>query len=186
MNLPNRLTLFRFVLAGILVVVMLIQPGDFWPTLSFIIFAIAALTDFLDGWLARRLNMKTDFGALMDPLADKVLVCAVFILFVEMGKVASWMAILIVTRELAVTGLRVLAASQQVTLAADTGGKIKTILQMAAITLIFIELIASQKNIHPDWLGLMTGILLYLCVILTAISAISYFWRNRSLYLDHS
>ncbi len=184
MNLPNKLTLLRFVLTAIMVVIMGLRPPGWWHWCGLGLFLIASLTDFLDGYLARKLDLRTDFGALMDPLADKVLVCAAFILFVELGSVASWMVIVIVTRELLVTGLRVLAASRQITLAADSGGKLKTVLQIAAVILLFLGAALEESGGADSWLTLLTSLSLWAAVGLTVWSAGVYLWRNRSLYLD--
>ena len=135
MNLPNKLTVSRFALTA-LFLWALFSPLPFNDTLALIFFCVAGFTDFLDGSIARRRGLVTNFGILMDPLADKVLICSAFIAFVESThlnpgapvKVAAWMVIIIVARELAITGLRLLAASKNIVLAAEKFGKHKTIL----------------------------------------------------------
>src|SRR5260221_3754737 len=122
MNLPNKLTGYRFVLPSVFMVVMFSQIG-FRETLALVLFSAASLTDYLDGKIARRDNLITNFGILMDPLADKILICSAFIAFVGRGWMPAWMVVVIVARELAITGLRLLAASRQAVLAAERYGK---------------------------------------------------------------
>ena len=143
MNLPNQLTITRFLLTVAFVLVMF-SPIHYSETISLVLFCLASISDFLDGLIARRRQLITNFGILMDPLADKIMVCSAFITFVgrldEHGKnwMAAWMVIIIVARELAITGLRLLAASKQVVLAAERFGKHKTISQIIAIIAILV------------------------------------------------
>src|SRR5258706_16078736 len=137
MNLPNKLTVSRFVLTLAFMVVMFSQIR-FRETLALVLFSAASLTDYFDGKIARRDNLITNFGILMDPLADKILICSAFIAFVDRNFVPAWMVVIIVARELAITGLRLLAASKQVGLAAEGYGKHKTISQIAAIISILV------------------------------------------------
>src|SRR5262249_19387998 len=129
MNLPNKLTVSRFICTGVFITVIF-KPSPVNDTLALFLFSIASFTDYLDGSIARRRNLITNFGTLMDPLADKILTCAAFIALVARQKVEAWMVIIIVSRELAITGLRLLAASKQLVLAAERYGKHKTISQM--------------------------------------------------------
>ena len=137
MNLPNKLTLSRIVLA-IAFVGFVFGHGLIWKVLALVTFAVASLTDLLDGYLAKRNNQLTDFGRLMDPIADKILVLAAFVSFVEMGIIPAWMVIIIIFREVTITGLRIFALSQGKVIAADIGGKHKTVWQMIAICAILI------------------------------------------------
>src|SRR5271154_4326413 len=147
MNLPNKLTVSRFLLTVLFLWVL------FWPweihfrnTLALIFFCVAGFTDFLDGKIARSRGLITNFGILMDPLADKILTCSAFVAFVESThlnpdapvKVAAWMVIVIVARELAITGLRLLAASKNIVLAAEKFGKHKTVSQIVTINALLI------------------------------------------------
>jgi CDP-diacylglycerol--glycerol-3-phosphate 3-phosphatidyltransferase len=187
MNLPNKLTVSRFVLTGCFMVVV------FWHwrlnnTLALLFFSVASFTDYLDGKIARSRNLITNFGILMDPLADKILTCAAFIALVEARSVEAWMAIVIVSRELAITGLRLLAASKQLVLAAEGYGKHKTISQMAAvIALLMLE--AYDEWGHwatvwlKPWLPWFAHAALWVTVLLTFTSGALYLWRNRQLYL---
>ena len=144
MNLPNQLTISRFVLTFALLVV-LFNPFPFHETLALALFIGASLTDYWDGTIARREKIITNFGILMDPLADKVLTSSLFIAFVGLGQMPAWMVCVIVARELAITGLRLLAVSKNVVLAADSLGKHKTTSQMIAISAILTSLS------YPQW-----------------------------------
>src|SRR5882672_2176477 len=137
MNLPNKLTLSRFVLTVVFLIVMFSQIR-FHETIALFLFSAAGITDFLDGYIARRRKLITNFGILMDPLADKILTCSAFIAFVAMPEthVKVWMVVMIVARELAITGLRLIAASKNLVLAAEGFGKHKTISQIVAIVAI--------------------------------------------------
>jgi CDP-diacylglycerol--glycerol-3-phosphate 3-phosphatidyltransferase len=198
MNLPNKLTVSRFALTVVFLLV-LFWPGEirFRYTTALLLFSVASFTDFLDGKIARSRNLITNFGKLMDPLADKILTCSAFIAFVESThlkpgapvKLAAWMAVIIVARELAITGLRLLAASKNVVLAAERYGKHKTISQIVAIIALLVvdacnEWPAGLKNIFVAWTPLFTEIALWLTVVLTASSGLIYLWRNRALYLN--
>src|SRR5580704_11948740 len=139
MNLPNKLTLSRLVLTvAFLVVLFLRTQIAFSETIALLLFSAASLTDYFDGKIARRDKLITNFGILMDPLADKILVCSAFIAFVGLGWIEAWMVVIIVARELAITGLRLLAASKNLVLAAEGFGKHKTISQIVAILAILV------------------------------------------------
>src|SRR5262252_6755751 len=138
MNLPNKLTVSRFFLTVAFLIVMFSQIR-FHETIALILFSAAGISDFLDGQIARRRKLITNFGILMDPLADKIMVCSAFIAFVGLNWIAAWMVVIIVARELAITGLRLLAASKNVVLAAEGYGKHKTISQIVAIIAILVQ-----------------------------------------------
>jgi CDP-diacylglycerol--glycerol-3-phosphate 3-phosphatidyltransferase len=196
-NLPNKLTLSRFALTvGFLGVMFSRMP--YHQTIALALFVAAGISDFLDGTIARRRNLITNFGILMDPLADKIMVCSAFIAFVELGWFAAWMAVIVVARELAITGLRLLAASKNVVLAAERYGKHKTISQIVAVIAIFIDHIM-QKNEwgsigqaifgwhlfdEHSWSWWVAEIFKWLSVGLTFISGWVYLWKNRALYLE--
>lgn len=196
MNLPNKLTVSRFVLTGFFLWA-LFSKFVFNDTLALILFCLAGITDFLDGRIARSRNLITNFGKLMDPLADKIMVCSAFIAFVESThlnpnapvKVGAWMVVIIVGRELAITGLRLLAASKNVILAAEGFGKHKTISQIVSVISLLVldamgEWPAWLQNCFMGWSPLFTKISLWLTVSLTALSGGIYLWRNRRIYLD--
>ena len=200
MNLPNKLTVSRFVLTGLFLVAMF-SRSPVNDTLALVLFSIAGLTDFFDGKIARERKLITSFGILMDPLADKILTCSAFIALVERSKfnpdtgalpavsVEAWMVVLIVARELAITGLRLLAASKGVTMAAERYGKHKTISQIVAIIALLV------LDAHVEWwpwlrdiFGLLMPwfpeVALWVTVILTFSSGLLYLWRNRQIYLE--
>ncbi|MFZ1073068.1 MAG: CDP-diacylglycerol--glycerol-3-phosphate 3-phosphatidyltransferase [Verrucomicrobiia bacterium] len=195
MNLPNKLTVLRFVLTA-LFLWALFSPIRYNDTLALFFFSLAGATDFLDGQIARRCGLITNFGILMDPLADKIMTCSAFIAFVESTrlnpdapvKVAAWMVIIIVARELAITGLRLLAASKNVVLAAENFGKHKTISQIVAINALLIvdaceEWPAPVQKFFLSWVPAFAEFMLWLTVLLTVASGAIYLWRNRALYL---
>jgi CDP-diacylglycerol---glycerol-3-phosphate 3-phosphatidyltransferase len=137
MNVPNRLTISRFVLTFAFLAVIFAKP-KFYETIALALFSVAGLTDYFDGKIARRDHLITNFGILMDPLADKIMVCSAFIAFVGCGWTQAWMVVIIVARELAITGLRLLAASKNLVLAAERFGKHKTISQIVAIISLLV------------------------------------------------
>jgi CDP-diacylglycerol---glycerol-3-phosphate 3-phosphatidyltransferase len=193
MNLPNKLTVSRFVLTAAFLIVMF-SGIRFRETLALVLFIAAGISDILDGQLARRRNLVTNFGILMDPLADKIMVCSAFIAFIELQWIEAWMVVLIVARELSITGLRLLAASKHVVLAAEGYGKHKTISQIVAIISILVlhsykewgvvgSLFAFTIFGHP-WTEWFTRISIWLAVALTILSGWMYLWRNRAIYLQ--
>jgi CDP-diacylglycerol--glycerol-3-phosphate 3-phosphatidyltransferase len=195
MNLPNKLTLSRFGLTVAFLAVMFSEM-PYHKTIALVLFVAAGISDFLDGQIARRRNLITNFGILMDPLADKIMVCSAFIAFVGVGWLAAWMAVIVVARELAITGLRLLAASKNVVLAAERYGKHKTISQIVAIIAIFIwQIIQNDEWAAPGqmifgwhifdkaWVYWVAEISKWVAVILTFISGWLYLWKNRELYL---
>jgi CDP-diacylglycerol---glycerol-3-phosphate 3-phosphatidyltransferase len=168
LNVPNVLTVLRILAVPVIVVALLDETpnGD---TLAAIVFALAAVTDGLDGYIARSRGDVTTFGKLMDPLADKLLIVAALISLVALDRLAAWVAMVIIARELAVTGLRSVAAEQGVVIAASWLGKVKTVLQVAAV----FALIAVESS--PLWVDL----LVYAAVAMTVISGADYFFGLR-------
>src|ERR1041385_5685472 len=153
MNLPNKLTVSRFLLTVVFLVVFFWEfPGN--ETVALVVFCLGGITDWMDGEIARRRKLITNFGILMDPLADKILVCSAFIAFVERGQMEAWMVVIIVARELAITGLRLLAASKNLVLAAEGFGKHKTITQITAIISILVLLSYSQWGVFGRLFGI--------------------------------
>jgi CDP-diacylglycerol--glycerol-3-phosphate 3-phosphatidyltransferase len=196
MNLPNKLTVSRFALT-VLFLWALFSTVRFHNTLALVLFSLAGFTDFLDGRTARKRGLITNFGILMDPLADKILICSAFVAFVETTnlnasapvKVAAWMVIVIVARELTITGLRLLAASKNVVLAAENFGKHKTISQIVAINALLVldacnEWPAGLQQFFLSWVPLFAEIMLWVAVALTAASGAIYLWRNRAIYMS--
>jgi len=170
LNVPNVLTLLRIVAVPVLVVVLLgaIPGGD---AVAAAVFALAALTDGLDGYIARSQGSVTTFGKLMDPLADKLLIVAALISLVSLDRLQAWVAMVIIARELAVTGLRSLAAERGVVIAASWMGKVKTGLQVAAVFALIVV------NPAPAWVD----VLVYLAVAATVISGVDYFFGLRGM-----
>ena len=207
MNLPNKLTVSRFVLTAAFLWAMFSRSG-LNDTLALIFFSVAGITDYLDGKIARSRKLITNFGALMDPLADKVMICSAFIALVERAmvrgdlsvvfhlgaypvyaKVEAWMVVIIVARELGITGLRLLAASKNVVLAAERYGKHKTISQICAIIALLVmdaygEWWPWLHDFFSPWTPMFALLTLWLTVILTATSGALYLWRNRAIYLN--
>lgn len=168
-NLANRITISRIVLVPVIAALMY-APGIFWAWLAFLLFLLASASDFLDGHIARRENQVTSFGKFLDPLADKVLVASLLIVLVDLGRAPGWVVILIICRELLVTGLRAVAASDGVVVAADRYGKIKTIFQLIALGFLIVHY--PVLGIDPQLIG---EILLYIALALTVFSGINYF-----------
>ncbi|MBA4148245.1 MAG: CDP-diacylglycerol--glycerol-3-phosphate 3-phosphatidyltransferase [Verrucomicrobia bacterium] len=195
MNLPNKLTVSRLFLTGAFLAV-LFSNGPYHETIALVLFSLASLTDYFDGEIARKRNLITNFGILMDPLADKILICSAFIAFVERGWMPAWMVVIIVARELAITGLRLLAASKNVVLAAERYGKHKTISQIVAIIAILVAASYGEWGIIGEnifglnlfgwgpWVIWFTAFAKWLAVSLTAFSGAMYLWRNSAIYLD--
>jgi CDP-diacylglycerol--glycerol-3-phosphate 3-phosphatidyltransferase len=164
-------------------------------TVALVLFSFASLTDYFDGKIARERKLITNFGILMDPLADKILVCSAFIAFVGLGWMPAWMVVIIVARELAITGLRLLAASKNVVLAAERYGKHKTISQIVAIISILVfhsymewgtigRAIFGFNLFGPHWVDWFMPLSIWISVALTLISGGVYLWKNRALYLN--
>jgi len=195
MNLPNKLTISRFLLTVAFLAVMFSQV-KYHKTIALVLFIAAGLSDWLDGEIARRRKLITNFGILMDPLADKIMVCSAFIAFVGLNWIPAWMVVVIVARELAITGMRLLAAAKNVVLAAEGYGKHKTISQMVAIIAILV--LASYSEWGPlgralfgfhfpgqtPWIEWFTELAKWVAVALTFTSGAIYLWRNRALYLQ--
>ena len=189
MNLANKLTLIRIILVPIFLIFIAVRGIPYGRSIATTVFIIAALTDKLDGYIARSRNQITRFGKLMDPLADKLLVSAALVSLVEFHILSSWVAIIIIAREFAVTGLRSIAAADGVVLAASWWGKIKTVIQIVAIICALMNLnIRHIKCLHNyfniDIVSLfqnLTKVTMFLAVIITIISGIDYFVKNREI-----
>ena len=174
MNLPNKITLLRIILIPVFIVVLMM--GYYYISAG--IFIFAALSDALDGYLARKMNLVTNFGKIMDPLADKLLVFSALICMVQLGDIPAWMVIVILARELTITSLRSIAASEGIVIAAGLSGKIKTVLQMVAIPLLLL------KNWPFVYIGIsMDQILLWAAVVMTVYSGVEYIVKSRGIFL---
>ena len=169
MNLPNRLTLIRVCMIPIFVFFMLTDYVPYSKWFAVIIFIIASLTDLLDGKIARRYNLVTNFGKFMDPLADKLLVCSALICLIQLGQLPAWIVIIIISREFIISGFRLVAADNGIVIAASYWGKFKTVFQMTAVILLIFNIPA---------LSLLTDIVLWIAVILTVVSLADYVAKN--------
>jgi CDP-diacylglycerol---glycerol-3-phosphate 3-phosphatidyltransferase len=170
LNLPNVLTVFRILLVPVLVALLLSEAGS-GDLLAAAVFAIASLTDALDGWIARRNKSESTFGKLMDPLADKLLVVAALVSLVSLDRVSAWVAMVIIAREFAVTGLRQLAMEDGHVIPASIWGKLKTVAQIA---MVLVLIAVDHRTIAVD-------ILVYVAVVVTVASGVDYFFNFRSL-----
>ncbi len=195
MNLPNKLTLLRVCMIPIMIILAMIPALKAVPLFSgvtlsdllvLVVFVVASFTDFLDGYIARKYNLVTDFGKFMDPLADKLLVFSAFIILMEMGRIPGWIVMVIIAREFLVMGIRVLAAGNQVVIAASMLGKLKTNSQMLVVIVLLLNnypfsLIAGLN--YGDGQNIVGTVLLYLAAILTLVSGIDYFIKNKDVIL---
>jgi len=190
LNLPNRLTLLRIGFSFLLIFFLLI-PGFVAKLAALGVFVVAALTDLWDGRLARKRKLITDFGILMDPIADKILVLSAFIAFVQLNLVSAWMVVLIAAREFLITGIRLFALGHGQVLPAENAGKHKTIAQMVVISLTLIFLVFEERLALADhstrwllWGESSIWFLMLITTILTVTSGVSFFWRHRKLILE--
>lgn len=171
MNLPNKLTILRVILVPFFVVLYLKN----FSFIALALFIIASFTDYLDGYIARKQNLITNFGKIMDPLADKILVYSAFCCMVEKGIVPGWMLSIILAREFVVAGMRTVAASEGIVIAAGMSGKIKTVLQMIAIPLLILN--------QPRQIETAAQIFLWASLIMTVVSGAEYIYKNRKIFL---
>lgn len=179
MNLPNKLTLFRVCLIPFFVLFMLVNIcGSYDKYIALAIFVIASLTDMLDGQIARRYNMVTNFGKFMDPLADKLLVCSALICLID-SKLQAWIVIVIISRELIISGFRIVAADNGIVIAASWWGKYKTTAQMIMIIVLIIDW-------NYKWFGILEYVFIYLSLALTIISMIDYLIKNKNVFVEGS
>ena len=175
MNLPNKLTILRVIMIPFFVFFLLFKPEEFtYRLISDIIFVLASLTDLLDGKVARKYNLVTNFGKFMDPLADKLLVCSALICIVSLKLLPAWIAIIIISREFIISGFRLVAADNGVVIAASMWGKFKTTFQMIMI----IVLVLNFDNYYMHIFGI---ILIVVATALTIISLIDYIVKNKDV-----
>lgn len=190
MNLPNKLTILRTILIPFFLVAMLCDEhyGGFIPFGNWIalaIFAAASITDMLDGKIARKYNLVTNFGKFMDPLADKLLVSSAMIAFVELGRIPCWIVIVIIAREFIISGFRLVAADNGIVIAAGIWGKVKTAEQMVMLCI----LLADFGSVFPSAAGtihIVEDILIYIALILTIISLIDYLIHNKGVLAENN
>ena len=165
--------MLRVLLIPVFVVLLL---ADFWGKwldyIALAVFIIASLTDMLDGMIARKYNLITNFGKFMDPLADKLLVCSAMICLLDLGRIPAWVVIVIIAREFIISGFRLVASDKGVVIAAGYIGKAKTVTQMIMIMLMILDI---------EQIQLITDIVMYIAAILTVVSLVDYIYRNRSV-----
>lgn len=175
MNLPNKLTMFRVILIPFFVFFMLFGPlGKLGDYIALIIFIAASLTDMLDGKIARKYNLVTNFGKFMDPLADKLLVCSAMICLIEKGQLAAWIVIIIIAREFIISGFRLVAADNGIVIAASYWGKFKTVFQMLMVIVLIL-------NIPNSFFAVLGTVLTYIALALTVVSLIDYIAKNKNV-----
>lgn len=188
MNLPNKLTVFRVILIVPFVLLILggsVQWGwftaifggvlEYTDYIALGIFIVASLTDLLDGKIARKYNLVTNFGKFMDPLADKLLVCAALICLIELQRIPAWIVIIIISREFIISGFRLVAADNRIVIAASYWGKFKTTFQMVMVCLMIANI---------DALAVLTQIVMWIAVVLTVVSLIDYLAKNKSVLFN--
>ena len=177
MNLPNKLTVLRMIMIPFFVVFMLTDlGGTYGKYIALAIFVIASLTDLLDGKIARKRNLVTNFGKFMDPLADKLLVCSALICLVEMDRLAAWMVIVIIAREFIISGFRLIASDNGVVIAASYWGKFKTTFQMVMIILLILDL--------GEGFQVLETAVIWIALVLTVVSLIDYLVKNKGILLE--
>ena len=178
MNLPNRLTVLRVLMIPFFVLFTLtdLVPG-YSKYIAVALFVAASLTDFLDGHIARKYNLVTNFGKFMDPLADKLLVCSAMICLVELARIPAWVVIIIIAREFIISGFRLVASDNGVVIAASYWGKFKTVFQMLMICLMIADL---------EPLTLVTQIIMWVALALTVVSLVDYLMKNKSVMKENN
>lgn len=195
MNLPNKLTIFRVILI-LPFVLLLLGSYEQWgwfsalfgglngavpEYLALLVFVIASLTDLLDGKIARKYNLVTNFGKFMDPLADKLLVCAALIVLVEMKRIPSWIVVIIISREFVISGFRLIAADKGQVIAANYWGKFKTTFQMVMICMMIVE---DAPFLRGNVFAFLTDLVMWIALALTVISLVDYIVKNKSVMSD--
>lgn len=184
MNLPNKLTMLRVILIPFYIFFTLTEyAGSASPWIALGIFAVASLTDLLDGKIARKYNLITNFGKFMDPLADKLLTCSAMICFIEKKIMPAWVVIVIIAREFIISGFRLIASDNGVVIAASMWGKVKTVFQMVMVILMIIY---NAKDFVPqlEVLYLPVQIVMYIAMALTIISLVDYLVKNKDVMKD--
>ena len=179
MNLPNKLTTLRVIMIPFFVFFLLWQNGEnrTFRIIALALFIIASLTDLLDGKIARKYNLVTNFGKFMDPLADKLLVCSALICLIELNALPAWMVIIIISREFIISGFRLIASDNGVVIAASYWGKFKTTFQMVSVVLLILDIQA---------LAFVTTICVWIALLLTIVSLVDYIYKNHKILTEGS
>jgi CDP-diacylglycerol--glycerol-3-phosphate 3-phosphatidyltransferase len=180
MNLPNKLTVLRVIMIPFFVFFLLFKPEDImFRGIAEAIFIVASLTDLLDGKIARKYNLVTNFGKFMDPLADKLLVCSALICLLSLEQLPTWVVIVIIAREFIISGFRLVAANANIVIAANMWGKSKTVSQMFMIILLIL-------NLKFEWYQMLCLVLIYVATALTIISLVTYLYQNKEVLADQN
>lgn len=179
MNLPNKLTTLRVIMIPFFVFFLLWQNGEnrTFRMIALALFIIASLTDLLDGKIARKYNLVTNFGKFMDPLADKLLVCSALICLIELNALPAWIVIVIISREFIISGFRLIASDNGVVIAASYWGKFKTTFQMVSVVLLILDIPA---------LAFVTTICVWIALLLTIVSLVDYIYKNHKILTEGS
>lgn len=179
MNLPNKLTTLRVIMIPFFVFFLLWQNGEnrTFRMIALALFIIASLTDLLDGKIARKYNLVTNFGKFMDPLADKLLVCSALICLIELNALPAWMVIIIISREFIISGFRLIASDNGVVIAASYWGKFKTTFQMVSVVLLILDI---------PVLAFVTTICVWIALVLTIVSLVDYIYKNHKILTEGS
>jgi CDP-diacylglycerol--glycerol-3-phosphate 3-phosphatidyltransferase/cardiolipin synthase len=175
MNLPNKLTVARMIAVPFFIAAYLL---GYFPA-ALVLFCAASLTDYFDGQIARKNDLVTNFGKIMDPLADKILVYSALCLFIESGIIKAWMLIIILAREFLVAGVRTVAASKGIVIAAAMSGKIKTVLQMIAVPMLLL-----CPVIDLNWFTVISKVMLWASLVMTVVSGVQYVLDNKQVFKD--
>ncbi|MBQ7974266.1 MAG: CDP-diacylglycerol--glycerol-3-phosphate 3-phosphatidyltransferase [Clostridia bacterium] len=178
MNTPNKLTVLRMLMVPVFMFFALID-GTVWQIMALAIFALASFTDYLDGKIARANGLVTTFGKFMDPLADKLLTTAAFLVFMDKGLISSWVIIIVLFREFAVSGIRLVAAGTGEVIAASFWGKLKTVSQMIAIILTFVLIIIPLFSYNVNYI--IINVSIWISTVLTLLSGWDYIYKNKNL-----
>ena len=180
MNLPNKLTILRMIMIPVFLVVLYIPGlGMAGNIAAAAIFILASITDFLDGKIARKYNLVTNFGKFMDPLADKLLVCSAMICLIQTGQLAAWIVVIIIAREFIISGFRLIASDNGVVIAASYWGKFKTTFQMLMVIVLIL-------NVQMPFFQILGKILTYAALILTVVSLIDYIVKNKDVLKEQN
>lgn len=180
MNLPNKLTLLRVCMIPLFMIFALIENTP-CQLIAVLVFLAASLTDYLDGYIARKCNLVTDFGKFMDPIADKLLVMSAMVILVSQNRMPAWVCVVMLAREFIISGFRLVAAGKGTVIAAGMTGKIKTVTQMIAIVMLFLFSNASGGS---GFFYFISNLVLYVSAIMSIVSCVEYVWNNREVIAD--
>ena len=181
MNLPNKLTLLRVCMIPLFMIFALMENGA-CQFIAVLLFVAASITDYLDGYIARKCNLVTDFGKFMDPIADKLLVMSAMVILVSQNRMPAWVCVVMLAREFIISGFRLVAAGKGTVIAAGTTGKIKTVTQMIAIVMLF--LFSSPYGGGSGFFYIISNVVLYVSAVMSVVSCVEYVWNNRSVIAD--